>query len=52
MRKPLKSLTNDVLSTEPGISMGRLSQSYRDQEFDQITDIKDLNPAFYCAACL
>lgn len=36
--KPLRALTHDVQSTEPGVSMQRLSRDYRDREFDQIAD--------------
>lgn len=36
--KPLKTLTNDVLATEPGVSMERLSRNYRDSEFEQISE--------------
>lgn len=36
--KPLKTLTNDVLATEPGVSMERLSRNYRHPEFNQISD--------------
>ncbi len=36
--RPFKKLTRDVLGTEPGQAMQRLSNNYRDQEFEDITE--------------